>query len=172
VFVFLTLVALTGLVLLVAICFRRTHQPGPEVASPGSPKRTPAEQQPFVAFPHVPGADDPPGLANFSGAACVICIEELHPGDLLVLLKCGHRYHAYCLEAWVARDASCPSCRVPAVRAAPSHGPRGGVVGATSRACWVHPEPPCTACGAALPAAAAFCPACGATPAVAMDSRG
>ena len=51
---------------------------------------------------------------------CPICLEELIAADAeeedeeqmpLCKTKCGHWFHASCLENWHKREASCPKCR-------------------------------------------------------------
>lgn len=61
---------------------------------------------------------------------CVICLESLRrtmaklsvdqaassPAEASNnhrLLDCGHAFHADCVDAWLAKDASCPTCRAP-----------------------------------------------------------
>lgn len=43
---------------------------------------------------------------------CVICLNELggvdDPGSTLL---CGHRFHAQCVDEWLAKDGRCPVCR-------------------------------------------------------------
>ena len=41
---------------------------------------------------------------------CVICIDEMAEGDLVVL-KCLHVLHKECLRPWVSQNAICPTCR-------------------------------------------------------------
>ena len=45
---------------------------------------------------------------------CVICLVEFHPGDPLRYLPCMHFYHAGCVDEWLVRSLTCPSCMEPA----------------------------------------------------------
>ncbi|XP_066360735.1 RING-H2 finger protein ATL3-like [Miscanthus floridulus] len=43
---------------------------------------------------------------------CAVCIVELRDGDSVrVLPRCGHRFHADCVGAWLRLHATCPLCR-------------------------------------------------------------
>jgi hypothetical protein len=43
---------------------------------------------------------------------CAVCIVELRDGDSARLLpRCGHRFHADCVGAWLRRRTTCPLCR-------------------------------------------------------------
>ncbi|XP_015692565.2 E3 ubiquitin-protein ligase EL5-like [Oryza brachyantha] len=43
---------------------------------------------------------------------CAVCIVEFRDGDLARLLpRCGHRFHAKCVGAWLQLHATCPLCR-------------------------------------------------------------
>jgi len=42
---------------------------------------------------------------------CPICLEELLPGDIAVLLPCNHgNFHASCMQAWLVAAAARPTC--------------------------------------------------------------
>nr|GLL37072.1 RING-H2 finger protein ATL64-like [Ipomoea trifida] len=60
----------------------------------------------------------PPGTAE--PLECAICITEFSDGEVgMELEKCGHRFHAACMEKWVAHgtgSGSCPLCRAPVAR--------------------------------------------------------
>lgn len=56
---------------------------------------------------------------------CAVCIVELRDGDSARLLpRCGHRFHADCVGAWLRLHDTCPLCRasVVAPKAAASAG--------------------------------------------------
>ncbi|CAO2180118.1 unnamed protein product [Urochloa humidicola] len=62
-----------------------------------------------------------------AGAAvgdCAVCLAELEPGEKArALPRCGHRFHAECIDAWFCGNATCPLCRADVVvvtAAAPS----------------------------------------------------
>lgn len=43
---------------------------------------------------------------------CVICLSEFAPGELLLLLpKCNHGFHVFCIDRWLRLHSSCPKCR-------------------------------------------------------------
>ncbi|KAJ0397517.1 hypothetical protein P43SY_005643 [Pythium insidiosum] len=43
--------------------------------------------------------------------ACCICLVDYELDDELRLLPCGHDFHVPCVDEWLARNASCPTCR-------------------------------------------------------------
>nr|CAB3461722.1 unnamed protein product [Digitaria exilis] len=59
------------------------------------------------------GADEEGGKAE----ECAVCIVELRDGDSAsVLPRCGHRFHADCIGAWLRRrHTTCPLCRASVV---------------------------------------------------------
>ena len=42
---------------------------------------------------------------------CSICLSEFEPGESLRLLYCEHVFHVGCADAWLLRNATCPTCR-------------------------------------------------------------
>ncbi|CAL4900257.1 unnamed protein product [Urochloa decumbens] len=47
---------------------------------------------------------------------CAVCIVELRDGDAARRLpRCGHRFHADCVGAWLRLHATCPLCRATVV---------------------------------------------------------
>ncbi|RLN28316.1 RING-H2 finger protein ATL39-like [Panicum miliaceum] len=47
-----------------------------------------------------------------AAAECAICIAELADGEEGRLLpRCGHRFHARCVDAWFRFHTTCPLCR-------------------------------------------------------------
>jgi hypothetical protein len=43
---------------------------------------------------------------------CAVCISELRDGDTgRILPRCGHRFHAECVDRWFRSHATCPLCR-------------------------------------------------------------
>jgi len=59
--------------------------------------------------------------SSSSGAAaaeCSICIAELADGEEGRLLpRCGHRFHARCVDAWFRFHTTCPLCRATVLAA-------------------------------------------------------
>ncbi|KAG2597233.1 RING-H2 finger protein ATL39-like [Panicum virgatum] len=88
------------------------------------------------AFVARPGA----GAGAGAGAECAVCLAELRDGDAArALPRCGHRFHAACVDAWLRRrHTTCPLCRasvvVAAGAAAEGSGPKGGGGGVTGTA--------------------------------------
>lgn len=46
--------------------------------------------------------------------SCAVCLSGYEEGESLRRLRCGHSYHASCLDEWLETNASCPRCRKPA----------------------------------------------------------
>ncbi|KAM8975721.1 leukemia NUP98 fusion partner 1 [Pelodytes ibericus] len=42
---------------------------------------------------------------------CVICHDDLHTGSIWEL-HCLHRFHKECIEKWLCKKQTCPTCRV------------------------------------------------------------
>ncbi|CAN6351313.1 unnamed protein product [Urochloa humidicola] len=54
---------------------------------------------------------------------CAVCIVELRHGDAARRLpRCGHRFHADCVGAWLRLHATCPLCRATVVAPAAAGG--------------------------------------------------
>ncbi|KAJ5541755.1 hypothetical protein N7494_006831 [Penicillium frequentans] len=51
-------------------------------------------------------------MIDFEDATCVICQDDIKVGDEVMLLPCSHwSFHAACIEPWLRRSNTCPSCR-------------------------------------------------------------
>lgn len=57
----------------------------------------------------------PSGIYDGSKKAkeCVICMGEFLVGDALRYLPCVHIYHKSCIDDWLMRSFTCPSCMEP-----------------------------------------------------------
>lgn len=44
---------------------------------------------------------------------CIVCMDPYTEGDVLRALPCLHRYHAQCVDRWLAQSVFCPECRHP-----------------------------------------------------------
>ncbi|KAI0237147.1 RING finger protein 11 [Lamellibrachia satsuma] len=44
---------------------------------------------------------------------CVICMGEFMVGDTVRYLPCMHTYHRECIDDWLMRAFTCPSCMEP-----------------------------------------------------------
>ena len=70
----------------------------------------------FVFPPPVPlAASAPYGFAETGATTddCVICLCTIAPREMATKLRCSHVYHRACIETWLSRTATCPSCRAP-----------------------------------------------------------
>lgn len=47
------------------------------------------------------------------GKECPICMGELNVGDPVRFLPCLHCYHVECIDDWLQRSLTCPSCLEP-----------------------------------------------------------
>ncbi|KAG5318425.1 RNF11 protein, partial [Acromyrmex heyeri] len=55
-------------------------------------------------------------MREYDGAKkgeCVICMMELQAGEEVRYLPCMHTYHAVCIDDWLLRSLTCPSCMEP-----------------------------------------------------------
>ena len=53
----------------------------------------------------------PPQAAAARDTTCAICFEEFSEGDLLRTLPCGHTFKANCIDTWLQKNRTCPTCR-------------------------------------------------------------
>ena len=44
---------------------------------------------------------------------CVICMTDFVYGDPIRFLPCMHIYHMDCIDDWLMRSFTCPSCMEP-----------------------------------------------------------
>ncbi|EFJ50448.1 hypothetical protein VOLCADRAFT_73771 [Volvox carteri f. nagariensis] len=44
-------------------------------------------------------------------STCIICMEEIAPGDVLKRLPCLHDFHGDCVDTWLRTKACCPVCQ-------------------------------------------------------------
>lgn len=42
---------------------------------------------------------------------CTICMEDFADGDELRMLPCFHRFHKGCVDEWLRRSGTCPTCK-------------------------------------------------------------
>jgi len=52
-------------------------------------------------------------LISFNFFRCVICMIEFVVGDCVRYLPCMHTYHSDCIDDWLMRSFTCPSCMEP-----------------------------------------------------------
>jgi hypothetical protein len=55
------------------------------------------------SFPLAPSAMD----------ECCVCVDDIHLGDEMAVLRCSHWFHKGCVSAWLAEHKTCPICRQP-----------------------------------------------------------
>ncbi|XP_048131638.1 RING-H2 finger protein ATL47-like [Rhodamnia argentea] len=56
--------------------------------------------------------DDDGQVPRPNDNVCTICLSEYQPKEMLrTIPKCGHYFHAQCIDLWLRRNASCPLCR-------------------------------------------------------------
>uniref|UniRef100_A0A0D9Y7G3 RING-type domain-containing protein n=1 Tax=Oryza glumipatula TaxID=40148 RepID=A0A0D9Y7G3_9ORYZ len=68
-------------------------------------------------------------------AECAVCIAELRDGDeCRALPRCGHRFHAACVDGWLRLHTTCPLCRASVVALAAAPERKGGVADTTAAA--------------------------------------
>jgi len=52
------------------------------------------------------------GSRSFAEQPCHVCLEDMDEGAELGELRCGHIFHAQCIQDWLARGRGCPlRCR-------------------------------------------------------------
>lgn len=56
-------------------------------------------------------ASDNDGDQDGEPECCPICLLDYSEGDELRVLPCNHFMHKSCLDAWLANNPSCPTCR-------------------------------------------------------------
>lgn len=89
------------------------YYPSPNVSRPAS-QLTEEEQikiaQRIGLIQHLP-------TGTFDGCKknreCVICMIEFNVGDSVRYLPCMHTYHMDCIDDWLMRSFTCPSCMEP-----------------------------------------------------------
>ena len=53
--------------------------------------------------------------------ACIICLDNFCPGDVLIALGWYHLYHEECGTVWLRKKNSCPMCNRPALEPSRQH---------------------------------------------------
>nr|XP_015624524.1 E3 ubiquitin-protein ligase EL5 [Oryza sativa Japonica Group]BAD29376.1 EL5-like [Oryza sativa Japonica Group] len=51
---------------------------------------------------------------------CAVCLAELEEGDEARFLpRCGHGFHAECVDMWLGSHSTCPRCRLTVIVSSP-----------------------------------------------------
>lgn len=61
------------------------------------------------------------GIATWGDASddtCAVCLDDMADGDKTRKLRCGHDFHADCIQAWVTKANRCPVCSIEPLEAA------------------------------------------------------
>ncbi|XP_044962141.1 probable E3 ubiquitin-protein ligase ATL44 [Hordeum vulgare subsp. vulgare] len=81
-------------------------------APPKGLKKKAIDALPTVSFAAAAASPQP------AATECAICLAEFAEGEgVRVLPRCGHAFHALCIDAWLRTCATCPSCRASIVAA-------------------------------------------------------
>ncbi|KAM0885087.1 hypothetical protein ACQ4PT_030583 [Festuca glaucescens] len=92
-----------------------TADSSPATSPRGSRRLSDLNQLPVSVYDS--SSDDAAG----GKAECAVCIVEFRDGDLARLLpRCGHRFHAACVDAWLRLHSTCPLCRADVVAPPPA----------------------------------------------------
>ncbi|XGW12511.1 hypothetical protein V3C99_013306 [Haemonchus contortus] len=51
--------------------------------------------------------------ADMKGSECAICMVDFEPGEKVRFLPCMHSFHQTCVDDWLMRSFTCPSCLEP-----------------------------------------------------------
>ena len=57
-------------------------------------------------------------VKNTSESNCIICMNEINKGELMLILDCEHSFHKGCITQWLKNfrsKGSCPICRAYAI---------------------------------------------------------
>lgn len=50
-------------------------------------------------------------LSTNTVVSCAICQDDTINKDIVRKLKCGHTFHAHCIDRWLSKSRQCPYCR-------------------------------------------------------------
>ncbi|XP_023162445.1 RING finger protein 11 [Drosophila hydei] len=93
-----------------------SSSPGAVAAASGTSSHLPEEDQIKIAkriglVQHLP-------IGSYDGNSkkareCVICMVEFCVDEAVRYLPCMHIYHVHCIDDWLIRSLTCPSCLEP-----------------------------------------------------------
>lgn len=50
--------------------------------------------------------------SDTGSGTCSICLENYRPQELVRSIpRCGHYFHAHCIQEWLIKSTTCPVCR-------------------------------------------------------------
>ncbi|ESQ30265.1 hypothetical protein EUTSA_v10011950mg, partial [Eutrema salsugineum] len=106
---------LIGIIFTIAIVCAQRNRTSPSVLPPETIRQTPQPQQDIetgqtkiLMFKDIE-KEEREGCGK---RICPICLEEYEDDhEITRLKKCRHVFHRFCIDAWLTRDRSCPSCR-------------------------------------------------------------
>lgn len=55
------------------------------------------------------------GVGDDEEDTCAVCLDEMMEGVSTRALRCGHEFHALCIEEWITKANRCPVCNVEAL---------------------------------------------------------
>ncbi|CAL4930884.1 unnamed protein product [Urochloa decumbens] len=81
-----------------------------------TPRAGGLEKDDLLALPvyvHGSSPEDSSGAGGeVARVECAVCISELRDGDTCrILPRCGHQFHAECVDRWFRSHITCPLCR-------------------------------------------------------------
>ncbi|XP_051203919.1 RING-H2 finger protein ATL2 [Lolium perenne] len=92
-------------------------------ASPGGSRRLCDPDHPDIAssLPVTVFDSSSDAVGGKAAPECAVCIVEFRDGDQVRLLpRCGHRFHAACVGAWLQLHSTCPLCRASVLAPPPT----------------------------------------------------
>ncbi|XP_040377296.1 E3 ubiquitin-protein ligase EL5-like [Oryza brachyantha] len=97
---------------------RRRRRPGGPVAGSGGGGVDP---EVLRSLPVTVYRAQPPAAAKGEdGVECAVCLAELEDGEEARFLpRCGHGFHAECVDVWLESHSTCPLCRLTVVPSPP-----------------------------------------------------
>ncbi|XBI83534.1 RING-H2 finger protein ATL80-like [Triticum dicoccoides] len=118
------LLCVVGLAM-VARCSRMCNPSAFSVEPPGAMAKAPCEGMEKKALESLPTVSWQPESSKEvdedepERPECAICLAAFARGDeVRVLPRCGHGFHAACVDVWLPSSSTCPSCRRALVVAA------------------------------------------------------
>ncbi|KAJ7525961.1 hypothetical protein O6H91_17G076100 [Diphasiastrum complanatum] len=102
--------------------FRQQEQATPGAAAgAGQPNPNGLDRTIVEKFPLMRYASSKAANVGRSGSLdCSVCLTEFQEEEKLrILPKCGHGFHADCIDMWLLSHSTCPLCRISLVPSAP-----------------------------------------------------